>query len=101
MILTQSEYSQSESLDGTKVYIHPDRTYKESQEDWQLRNAKKQFEKEGKKVLRRRNTLSVDGIMYEWCNKDNKLVTRVNNINAKRFFSDRMPMDTTSLQENN
>lgn len=53
-----------EILSGTNIFIEPDRTSKESLEDWHLRTVKRQLEKEGRNVTRRRITLMTDDKVY-------------------------------------
>lgn len=64
---------------GTEIFIEPDRTSRERNIDWQIRQFIKQQVKEGKKTSRKGNKVLVDDLTYVWNYSKNSLMPLATN----------------------
>lgn len=66
--------TKKEKLNGTKIFIDSDRTPKEREIDWNIRQFIKNNSQQGKKVTRKGNKVLMENLEYIWSDADNSLI---------------------------
>lgn len=63
-------------LQGSKIFIDPDRTARERHIDWNVRKLIKELREEGKTCSRKGTKVLVDNLVYTWSDQSNRMMSQ-------------------------